>query len=185
MLFFIFLVFIKIQYDNLFIFWIILSSSSILLYFLDFDVDIYNKLLAFGFYAFLVWIIDYLLNLYLNLDRIISNHSIFLLNLISVFFIIFFVFSFYYSFLLNYLVYSFFVVLFIFNYLDFNKFFIDNKSSIYHDFLIFWVFLLIIIPFVNDFLLLESKNLLLWLISLWFLICYIWFNLLARKKLKA
>lgn len=179
LLFYSFFIVFKINYDNLFYFWILTFFLFIFSYIFWFDIKIYSSFFAFSLYSFFIWIIYYLFS-YLNLDRFFrKNYNIYFKVLFILFFALF-LFSLYYHSIIISLVYLLFFLLFVLDHLKISDLKIDYRENYYLDISIFSLFFIIFIPIINDFLKIEQKNFILLSTFISFLIVYIWFNLVIK-----
>ncbi len=180
-LLYIFCVFFKINIKNLYI----ISMSSFLLFFitylLNFDTTIYSTYLIFSFYIILFLIIYYFSNLLFDLDKILSNNSSKILKIFLIFTLILLLYSLYFLNLIIYLPFMLLLCLFINNYNDNKWNILQINNNYFTDISIFGLFFIIFIPILNDYLLLENKNKILFITFISFFVTYTGIILILKK----
>lgn len=182
LLFFNFFVFFKLNLNNLFLFWIILFSLFIFTYVFGFDIKTYSSFLAFSFYSFLFGIIYFLFNLLFNIIKSFIKLDLLLISkIVFLLFFIVFLFSFYFTNLIYLSTILFFIFFITSSFLEKNKLYLSFWKDYLSDLIILSLFFIIFLPFINDFLVLENKNTILFTTFLSFIISYIWFNLMFKR----
>lgn len=171
--FYIFLVAFEINHKNLFF-----LSGVYFLWFLWFflthpDSYIYSSYLIFFLYSMIAWIFSLIV-----WEKFFSNIS-YIWNVVLIIFIFFLMGSFYFYDIIPYLPVITLLLLVCFK----KKERIHYHPSIKADSMIFSLFFIWCIPIINDFLILEEKNIILLGTGLWFFLLYIWYNLILKKAL--
>lgn len=181
---YVFFIIFKINYHNLFNFWVISFCMFIISYILKFDINIYSNFYAFSFYVFSLWIIYYLINLLVKkYDFSFKNYQS-LINIILIIFIILLFFSLYYIQIISLLIYILFLLLFILDKSNFWKINLNYDENNYLHISIIWLFFIIFIPIINDFLILEQKNMIFLFTFISFIILYLGFNNVLKTTKK-
>lgn len=170
---YIFLLFYKVDAYHLFSLALVYFWWFLISYFLGNDIKIYSNYIMFWLYSLIFWIIYLWVEKYVTYKKIIWN-SILIVCLI------FFILSFYIYGLITYLPIIWIIILSI---LHFSKETFSYVSNIKIDIIIICFSIIIFIPFINDFLNFEEKNILLLSSIIWFCISYIWYNLILKKAL--
>lgn len=170
---YIFLLFYKIDSYHLFSLALVYFGWFFINYFLGSDVKIYSNYIIFWLYSLIFWIIYTWISNYIVYKKIIWN-SLMLVSLI------FLILSFYIH---NFIPYLPIIWIIILSILNISKEAFRYVSNIKTDIIIVSLAIIIFIPFINDFLKFEEKNILLLSSIISFFISYIWYNLILKKAL--
>lgn len=170
---YLFFIAFKINYKNLFFLWFIYFLWFLWFFSTNPDSYIYSSYFIFSLYSIILWIFTIIV-----WESFFSSTKYLWCICFIVFFIIFMI-SFYFHTLFPYLpVIT--LLLLVFFHTDKKFHYISNKKT---DSIIFSLYFIGFIPLINDFLILEEKNTILLWTSIWFLLLYIWYNLIIKKAL--
>lgn len=170
--FYIFLISFKIHHKNIFLLGCLYFIWFLYFFFTNPDTYIYSSYLIFFLYSIVLWIF-----LIIVWENFFSNLK-YLWNILLIIFILCLMGSFYVHHIIPYLPLISFATWVCFE--DIKKNYISNIKS---DSIIFSLFIIWLIPLINDYTNFEEKNIILLGSSIWFLFLYIWYNIILKKAL--
>lgn len=175
----------RINSDILFSIWIWFFWFFLFNYlFSTYSYD-YINYLAFSFYFIILWVLYFFIDMYLNIDSFMKKNWSQIIKILINLFLLLFIISIYFIKVFYFLPYISFIILLFFSLYDTIRLDMDSKNEYYKkDLLIFWYFIIIFIPLINDYFILLEKNKILLLTILCFIFIYVWFNTKINKYIK-